>query len=74
MFNKGDKVVYFGYRYDNLISGKSYTVSTVMINTRTQVESLLLENESNKNSYFCFYFMSEKCFRKEKLEKLKNLE
>jgi len=73
MFNKGDRVVYFGYRYSNLVNGKSYTISTVMINTKTQVESLLLENVSNKNSYLGFYFMSEKSFRKEKLIKLKNL-
>jgi len=74
MFNSGDRVVYFGNYYKNLVSGKTYTVTCVFINTETKVESLLLKGVNSNNSYLSFYFLSENKFRKEKLEKLKTIQ
>lgn len=32
MFNQGDRVVYFGNYYKNLVSGKTYIITCVFMN------------------------------------------
>jgi hypothetical protein len=71
MFEVGDKLIYTGKKYSELIYGKTYTIKYIKPN-QSQYTLFTLEEVSARNMYYSKSFITEIENRKNKILKIKN--